>query len=238
MAEAPPGDPIDAALAEGRTALTEREAKSLVASVGVETPEARVVADPDAAVAAAGDLGFPVVLKVSSPAVTHKSEWGGGAGVALGLDSPDAVREAAGRILDRAAGEGIDAGVLVERAHDTGRGTEVIVGGLRDRSFGPVVLAGLGGVFAEIYGDTSHRIAPVDRAEARAALGELVAAPLLEGYRGADPADLDALADVVATVGDLVCDRESIAEIDLNPVLATPEGAVALDATVHLREGV
>jgi acyl-CoA synthetase (NDP forming) len=158
-------------------------------------------------------------------------------GVAVGLDSPAAVGEAAEQIFEAADAAGIDADVLVEEARDVERGTEVIVGGLRDASFGPVVLAGLGGVFTEVYEDTSHRIAPIDHEEARTALDELTAARLLAGYRGREAADLDALASVVQTVGDLVVDHEDIAEIDVNPVLATGDGAVALDALVVLSEG-
>lgn len=230
-------DPIAVARDEGRTVLTEAEAKTVLRDAGIETPEFAVASDADAAVSAADDLGFPVVVKVSSPAVTHKSEWADGAGVAVGLDSAEAVRDAAERIFAAAAEQGIDADVLVEEALDVDAGTEVIVGGLRDPSFGPVVLVGLGGVFTEIFEDTSHRLAPVDHAEARAAIDELTAAQLLEGYRGSDPADVAALADVVSTVGDLVVDNERVAEIDVNPVLATAEGAIALDALVVLDGG-
>ncbi|MGB9965583.1 acetate--CoA ligase family protein [Halobacterium hubeiense] len=227
-------DPIAAAQADGRSTLTEAEAKSLLADAGIETPAFAVAADSDGAVDAAEDIGFPVVVKVSSPSVTHKSEWADGAGVAIGLDSAAAVREAAAEIFDAADARGIDADVLVEEARDVDAGTEVIVGGLRDPSFGPVVLTGLGGIFTEVYEDTSHRIAPIDAAEAREAIEELTAIELLEGYRGRDPADVDALADVVAAVGDLVDEHEAISEVDVNPVLATSEGAVALDALVVL----
>ncbi|MFC6764671.1 acetate--CoA ligase family protein, partial [Natrinema soli] len=135
-----------------------------------------------------------------------------------------------------AAEREIEARVLVEAAAETDAGTEVIVGGLRDASFGPVVLAGLGGIFTELYEDTSHRIAPIEHAEVLGALRELTAAPLFEGYRGRPPADLDSLAAVVTTVGDLVVEHDEIAEIDVNPVLATADGAVALDALVVLDE--
>lgn len=227
-------DPIAAAQADGRTTLTEAEAKSLLADAGIETPEFTVAVDADAAVEAAADIGFPVVAKVSSPAVTHKSEWADGAGVAVGLDTPEAVRAAADAIFTAADARDVDADVLVEEARDVDAGTEVIVGGLRDPSFGPVVLTGLGGVFTEVYEDTSHRVAPVDAAEAREAIEELTAIELLEGYRGREPADVDELADVVASVGDLVDEREAITEVDVNPVLATADGAVALDALVVL----
>ncbi len=229
-------DPIAAAQADGRTTLTEAEAKSLLADAGIETPAFSVAGGSDAAVEAAADIGFPVVVKVSSPSVTHKSEWADGAGVAVGLDSADAVREAAEAIFAAAEARDIDADVLVEEARDVDAGTEVIVGGLRDPSFGPVVLTGLGGIFTEVYEDTSHRIAPIDAAEAREAIEELTAIELLEGYRGRDPADVDALAEVVAAVGDLVDEHEAISEVDVNPVLTTSGGAVALDALVVLED--
>lgn len=227
--------PIATARADGRTTLTEAEGKRLLDAAGIDTPAFEVCADADAAVGAAEEIGYPVVVKVSSPAVTHKSEWAGGIGVAVGLASAADVRDAATDVFAAADERDIDADVLVEEAMDLDRGTEVIVGGLRDPSFGPVVLTGLGGVFTEIFEDTSHRIAPIDRAEARSAIEELQAAPLLEGYRGGEPADVDALASAVAAVGDLVVDHP-IAELDVNPVLATIDGVIALDALVVLED--
>jgi len=226
-------DPIATARADGRQTLTEAEGKRLLADAGVETPSFALCETPEAAVEAAEDIGYPVVVKVSAPSVTHKSEWAEGAGVAVGLGSAEDVRAAADRIFEAAADRDIEAEILVEAAMDVDAGTEVIVGGLRDPSFGPVVLTGLGGVFTEVFEDTSHRIAPIDAAEARDAIEELQAARLLEGYRGSTPADVAALAEVVATVGDLVTEYP-IAELDVNPVLASPDGAVALDALVVL----
>ncbi|QCC47822.1 acetate--CoA ligase family protein [Halobellus limi] len=234
MSEALP-EPIAAARADGRDTLTEAEGKRLLASVGVDTPSFEVCSGVDEAVEAAETVGYPAVVKVSSPDVTHKSEWAGGVGVAVGLDTPDAVRGAVEAIFDAAAERGIEADVLVEAAADLERGTEVIVGGVRDPSFGPVVLTGLGGVFTEIFEDTSHRIAPIDAAEARGMLAELQSAPLLSGYRGSDPADVQRLAEVIVAVGDLV-DDHPIAELDVNPVLATTDGVMALDALVVLEE--
>ncbi|MFD1686968.1 acetate--CoA ligase family protein [Halobellus litoreus] len=228
-------EPIAAAREDGRDTLTEAEGKRLLASVGIDTPAFEVCADADEAVAAADEIGYPVVVKVSSPDVTHKSDWAGGVGVAVGLDTPDAVREATTAVLDAADERGVAADVLVEAAMDLERGTEVIVGGVRDPSFGPVVLTGLGGVFTEIFEDTSHRIAPIDGREARAMIEELQSAPLLSGYRGSDPADVESLAETIAAVGDLVVDQP-IAELDVNPVLATTDGVIALDALVVLEE--
>jgi acyl-CoA synthetase (NDP forming) len=228
-------DPIASARADGRRTLTEAEGKELLASVGIDTPPFSVCEDAEAAVDAAAAIGYPVVVKIASTAVTHKSDWAGGVGVAVGLDSADAVRDAASAIASAAVERGIDADVLVESAMDTERGTEVIVGGLRDPSFGPVVLTGLGGVFTEVFEDTSHRIAPVDHAEARSAVEDLQAMELLRGYRGAEPADVDALAAAIAAVGDLVVEHP-IAELDVNPVLARTDGVMALDALVVLED--
>jgi acyl-CoA synthetase (NDP forming) len=234
MSESTPA-PILAAREDDRQTLTEAEGKRLLASVGIETTRFTVCPDADAAVEAADEIGYPVVVKVSSPAVTHKSEWAGGVGVAVGLDDAAAVRSAATEIFDAADERDVDAEVLVEEAADLDAGTEVIVGGVRDPSFGPVVLTGLGGVFTEIFEDTSHRIAPIDRAEARSAIEELQAVELLEGYRGSDPADVDALAAAVAAVGDLVVEQP-ISELDVNPLLAATDGVIALDALVVLEE--
>ncbi|MFB6078881.1 MAG: acetate--CoA ligase family protein [Halarchaeum sp.] len=224
--------PIEAALADGRTTLTEAEAKTLLADAGVATPAFAVASTPDEAAEAAADIGFPVVLKVSSPAVTHKSEWMDGLGVTVGVADEAEARSVAADVLDAADEAGVDADVLVEEAADVDAGTEVIVGGLRDPSFGPVVLTGLGGVFTELFEDTAHRLAPIDEETAREQIGELRSAPLLEGYRGSEPADVDALAGVVTAVGDLLAEHEEIVEVDVNPVLATSDGAMALDALV------
>lgn len=232
MADTENPDPV--ARAEGRDTLTEAESKSLLADAGIAVPDGEVVANAGAAVAAAERVGFPVVAKVSAPGVTHKSEWADGAGVAVGLETPDAVREAAERILAAGDREGRDVDVLVEVGFDLDAGTEVIVGGVRKPAFGPTVLAGLGGVAAEVFEDTSHRLAPVSEREAREMFAELRAAELLRGYRGRPAADLDALAGVVRAVSDLLDARDEIREIDANPVLATPERAVALDALVVL----
>lgn len=229
-------DPIASAREEGRSALTEAESKALLREAGLSVPQFAAAETADAAAAAADDLGYPVVVKVSAAAVQHKSEWAGGAGVALGLKDAAAVREAADRILTAADERGIEADVLVEEAANLDAGTELIVGGLRSPSFGPTVLVGLGGVFAELYEDANHRLAPLSTDEARRAIRGLRAARLLTGFRDRPAADLDALAATVKAVGDLLVERDEIAEIDANPVLATADGTAVLDALVVLDE--
>ena len=219
---------------DGRTALTEAEAKAVFADVGIPVPDHGVASAADEAVAEADRIGYPVVVKVSSPQVQHKTEWAGGLGVQVGLADEDAVRDAAEGILAAADDEGIDADVLVEEALDVEAGTEMIVGGVRDQAFGPAVLVGLGGIFTEVFEDTAHRLAPLSAAEARSAIEELQSVVLLQGYRGSEPADVDALAETVAAVGNLVAEHEAVAEVDVNPILARESGVVALDALVTL----
>lgn len=221
---------------EGRSGLTEAEAKELFADIGIAVPDHAVVGSAADAVAEADRIGYPVVAKVASADVQHKSEWAGGDGVQVGLSDADAVRDAAERILAAADTMNVDADVLIEEQVDLESGTELIVGGLRDRAFGPAVLVGLGGVFTEIFEDTSHRLAPLSSDAAHDAINELQAIELLHGYRSRPPADIDALAGIVQTIGDLVADHDDIAEVDVNPVLAQEDGAIALDALVTLRE--
>ena len=227
-------DPIEAALAEGRHVLTEPEGKALLASAGVAVPPSRVVGSPEAAVAAAETLGYPVVVKVVSPLVEHKSEWADGVGVALGLADDSAVRHAAGHIETALDDHRMDGELLVEAAADVDRGTELLLGGTRHPSFGPTVTLGLGGVFAEAFDDVAHRLAPVTPGEARSMLEAFDGARLLEGVRGRPPADLDAVVDAVVAVGDVLDAEPAIGEIDVNPLLATESGALALDALVLL----
>lgn len=169
-------------------------------------------------VAAAGRFGGEVVVKLDLP---HKTDLGG-----VRVAPPD-VRAAATELLDRHGGP-----LLVQpRRH----GVELVVGGSREPGYGPVVMVGLGGIQVEVLGDVRFALAPVTAAEARALLRELRGAALLDGVRGAPPADVDAVAGLVVTVGDFLADHPDVAGLDLNPVLAGPGGCVAVDW--HLRRG-
>ena len=224
------------ARAEGRTVLTEVESKRLLADAGIAVPAFEVAESVDEAVASADEIGYPVVVKVASPDVQHKSEWRGGIGVSVGLDSRAAVWEAADRILAAAADEGTEAVVLVEAAADVDTGTEMIVGGVRKPAFGPVVVVGLGGVYTEVLEDVTHRLAPIDQRDALTMVDDLEGARLLRGYRDRPPADLVALADAIVAVGDLLVEEDAIAEIDVNPMLVAADGVTALDALVIATE--
>jgi acetyltransferase len=171
------------------------------------------------AVAAADRLGYPVVAKAVHPSLLHKSDVGG---VRLGLADGAAVRDAAEDLLRLVAG----ARVLVQPQMT---GIEVVVGGLRDPHFGPAVMVGLGGILVEVLGDVAFGLAPLSPDDARRLIAGLRGHAALTGARGAEAVDLDALAAVVCAAGDLLCARPEIAELDLNPLLASARGCVAVD---------
>jgi acyl-CoA synthetase (NDP forming) len=206
-----------------RTALLPSEwlaadaARSLLAEAGIPVIETVVCGDAEAAVVAAGRVGYPVVLKVDHPSLTHKSDVGG---VRLGLASSDAVRSAAADLLGLADG----AAVLVQPQRE---GIELLVGGVRDPEFGAVVMAGFGGVLVETRRDVQLAVAPVDVAQAAVMLKSLRGGAVLGGVRGG--ADVAAVAAVIARVGDLMVGHPEISELDLNPVLASATGCVAVD---------
>ena len=202
------------------------QAREYLASAGIDTAPVAVCTDADGAVAAARRLGYPAVLKVVHPALSHKSDVGG---VRVGLSDPAAVRQAADYLLALRSG----ARVLVQRQAS---GVEFVVGGLRDPGFGPVVMVGLGGTTVEVLGDVQFAVAPVDAGHAEAMLRSLRGAALLDGVRGAEPVNAAALADLIVAVGDLLVGVPEIAEIDLNPVLATAAGVRPVDWRIVHRD--
>jgi acyl-CoA synthetase (NDP forming) len=208
------------------------ELAPLLDAYGIPRLAARVAASAAAAAAVAQEIGFPVALKIVSPDITHKTEVGG---VALGLRDGRAVREAADAILGRVAIERPEAmirGLLVEAMASVGK--ELLLGGVRDDQFGPLVMVGFGGIYVEVFADTAARLAPVSSAEALVMLDELKMAPLLRGTRGEPPVDRDALAAIVARFSQLLVDLPELAEIEINPLTVGPDGAVAVDARARL----
>ncbi|HEY1920894.1 MAG TPA: acetate--CoA ligase family protein [Streptosporangiaceae bacterium] len=204
--------------------LGHEAARELLAGAGIALVESVRCASPGEAFAAADRLGLPVVVKVDHPALTHKSDAGG---VRLGLASENAVRRAASDLLALADG----AAVLVQPQRS---GVEIAVGGVRDPGFGPVVMAGLGGVLVEVSNDVRLAVAPVDDAQAAAMLAALRGAAVLDGARGRPAADTGALATLISRVSRLLVDFPEIAELDLNPVLAGPAGCVAVDWRIRI----
>jgi acetate---CoA ligase (ADP-forming) len=223
-------------LVEGwRGVVPELEAKRLLAEYGLRAPRERLALDADEAVAIADDIGYPVVLKVQSPDIAHRSDVGG---VRLDLRGADEVRAAWPSVLAAVRAQRPDAridGLLV--AEQVSAVVELIAGLKVDEVFGPVVVAGAGGIFVEVLRDVSLRLPPLDETEARAMLEELRVAPLLHGARGRPPADVDAAAAALVCLGELALDLgPRLRELDVNPLLVLPEGqgVVAADALVVL----
>lgn len=223
-------DVIDRARNEGRTVLTEIESKQVLEEAGVPTAAARLATTADEAVKAAKDVGYPVVLKVVSPDITHKSDVGG---VKLGLDSDEAVAAAFREIAEAVNRERPDAamqGVAVQKMADPG--IEVIVGMSKDPQFGPVIMFGLGGILVEVLKDVAFRIVPLEPRDARQMIREIKGFPALQGVRGQDPADLESLEELILKVSAFVEAHPEVQELDLNPVFAYKDGALAVDARI------
>jgi acetyl-CoA synthetase (ADP-forming) len=223
---------ISKAIANGRKCLLENEAKSVCREYGISTPPFRLSSTPKEAMENAKKLGFPVVMKVISPDILHKTEAGA---VIVRIRNQQEARKAFTTIVQRAHNFKPTAeirGVLVERMIDSF--TEVIVGGTRDPQFGPTIMFGLGGIFAEIFQDVSFRVAPLTERDAFEMIHDVRGYPLLSGYRGRPPVDEDALMNIILNISRLMLDNPSLNQLDLNPVAITEKGPVVLDARILL----
>ena len=223
---------IEKARSERRTVLTEIEAKAILAEAGITCTKTLLAATKEEAVALSEDIGYPVVLKISSVDITHKSDAGG---VKVNLATREAVETAFDDIMTscRAACPDADIeGVAVQAMAEVG--TEIIMGMIKDPSFGPVVMFGLGGVLVEVLKDVAFRIVPIDENDAAEMVEEIQGRKLLEGYRGQDPADVPCLRDMLMRLSDFVDKTPGIEEIDMNPVFAYREGAAVVDARIIL----
>src|SRR4051794_13571648 len=220
------GEPAsDAASLLRKPALSEWESKQVLAAYGITTPEERLVTSADDAVSAAESIGYPVVLKGCGAMLAHKSELGL---VYVGRRDADAVRSAYNAMVDTSVD--MDGVIVAEMVSD---GVETVVGVSYDELFGPVVMAGLGGVFVEVFRDVAFRVPPFDEAEARRMVEELRGLPLLQGARGKPAVDVDAFVDTIVKVQRMALELgDELKELDINPLLVRPSGAVALDALV------
>lgn len=213
--------------------LSEREAKPILAKAGVTFPKEALIKPGDDAGVVSASVGFPVVLKISSPDIAHKTEIGG---VIVGVKDEAEAREAAATIFARAREKRPDArieGILVSPM--ISGGVEIIAGVVRDAAFGPVVMFGLGGVFVEVLKDVTFRVAPFDVAEAHRMIREIRGFAMLEGVRGAPPSDIDALAQMLSALSVFAAaNADTVESIDLNPVrvMEKGKGVVALDALI------
>jgi acyl-CoA synthetase (NDP forming) len=217
---------------EKRTVLTEIEAKQILNEAGINCTDTRLATSKDEAVAISEQIGYPIVLKISSVDITHKSDAGG---VKVNLPDKAAVENAYVQIMASCSAKHPDAdieGVAVQGMAKAG--TEVIIGMTQDPSFGPVLMFGLGGIFVEVLKDVAFRIVPLEKNDAAEMIREIKGKKLLEGYRGQDPADIPCLEDMLLKLSELVDQTEGIAEIDMNPVFAYKQGAVVVDARIIL----
>jgi acyl-CoA synthetase (NDP forming) len=217
---------------EKRTVLTEIEAKQILSEAGINCTDTRLAATKDEAVAISEQIGYPIVLKISSVDITHKSDAGG---VKVNLPNKAAVEEAYDAIMTSCTAKHPNAhieGIAVQGMAKAG--TEVIIGMTNDPSFGPVLMFGLGGIFVEVLKDVAFRIVPLEKHDASEMINEIKGKKLLEGYRGQDPADIPFLEDILLKLSELVDKTEGMTEIDMNPVFAYKQGAVVVDARIIL----
>jgi acyl-CoA synthetase (NDP forming) len=222
---------LDEVKASGRNALTAPEAKQVCDAYHIPVPQEGIAKDAGDAAALATAMGFPVVMKIVSPDILHKTEAGG---VVVGVASAEQARATFQTIVDNAKRYKADAaidGVQVQQMLPSGA-TEVIVGSITDPSFGKLVAFGLGGILVEVLKDITFRLAPTTTEDAGAMLDSLKASEVLKGVRGSDPVSREALADIIVKVSNLVADFPEISEVDLNPIFATKDGATAVDARI------
>ncbi|WP_426209035.1 GNAT family N-acetyltransferase [Massilia sp. TWP1-3-3] len=225
---------VGGVLQAGRDMLTEPEAKALLSAYGIAVVATRTAGSVDDAVAAAGEIGFPVAVKILSPDISHKTDVGG---VALDLDSVAAVRAAATSMLRRVAelrpGARID-GFSVQQMARRPDAQELIIGVALDPVFGPVLLFGQGGIAVEVMDDHAVALPPLNVVLARDMISRTRVAKLLAGYRNRAPADMDAIIHVLMQVSQMVADLPELVELDINPLLADSAGAIVLDARVRV----
>jgi len=227
-----PQNVFNQAKKESRKYLLEPEAKTLCMEYGIPVTKFKVATSPEETAKFAEGIGYPVVLKIVSPDVLHKFDVGG---VVLNLKNVAEVKDAYDRVVKNVRKHKPDAkivGVLVQEMAPAS--TEVIVGSTKDPQFGPALMFGLGGIFVEVLKDVTFRIAPITESDAKEMITEVKAYPILKGYRGQPPADIDAIVNILMNTSKLVMDHPEIKELDLNPIMVYEKGAKTVDARIIL----
>jgi acyl-CoA synthetase (NDP forming) len=217
---------------EGRSILTEFESKKILKQAGISVVETKLAKTQKEAVSLSQKMSFPVALKIVSPDVIHKSDSGG---VKLSLNNVTEVKKAYDEILKKVRKQYPDAiihGVSVQKMIQPG--TEVVVGTSKDPQFGPVIMFGLGGIFVELLKDVSFRVIPVEQRDAQEMIKEIKGYPLLQGYRGKEPANISVLVEIILKISKLIEENPQIKELELNPIFAYRNKAVAVDARIIL----
>ena len=225
---------IRRARAAGASVLPEYSARSILSAYGLRFPESRRVRRVEEALVAAGEMGYPVVLKVASPDISHKTDVGG---VALGIHDADALRNAWSAMQTALAARAPTARIEgFELESQVPPGKEVLIGVQRDSNFGPIVVFGMGGIYVEVLRDVTFRLAPIRPLSAEHMIASVRGFPLLQGVRGERPSDLGALAEAIERVSQLAMELPEVVELDLNPMIVRPEGqgVMAVDARIVL----
>jgi acyl-CoA synthetase (NDP forming) len=224
---------IQRATKEGRSSLLIHEAQRICELHRIPTPKSGLATNAEEAVHQAKEIGFPVVMKIVSPQILHKSEVGG---VVSDIRDERQLKSEYEKLIARMRSREHSArllGVLVQRMMPPS--TELIVGGIRDKQFGPSVMFGIGGIFAEVYDDVAFRVAPIDTTDALSLIRGLRGSKILSGFRGKPPADLDAIVGVLIGVSKLMTEHDTIEQLDLNPIIAYSDGLCAVDCRIIIR---
>ena len=226
---------IKTAYSEKRTGLLEHESVEILSTYKVPGNIYKIVNNANEAVTAAKEMGFPVVAKIVSPDILHKSDAGG---VKLNLETEDDVKAAYNEIMENAKKYKSDAkivGINIQPLAKKGI-AELIIGMTTDPQFGPALMFGLGGIFVEIYKDVSFRVCPITEYDANEMIHEIKAFPILDGFRGSPKADIDTLVEILLKISELVMENPEIDQLDLNPVIVYEKGVIVVDARIILKE--
>ena len=224
---------VEKILDSGRNAALPDESLAMVKLFGIDVPDYALVKTAEEAVEISKEIGFPLVLKIASQDVLHKSDVGG---VVINLKNVEEVERNYNKVLDnlkRIAPDARIGGVLIQK--QLPEATHLIVGGVYDEQFGPAVMFGLGGIFVELFKDVSFRIAPVTETEALEMIKEIKAYPVLSGYRGSKKLDIEQVTKTIVNISELITNISIIKEVELNPLFAYEKSVKAVDARVILK---
>ncbi|NVM35006.1 MAG: acetate--CoA ligase family protein [Candidatus Lokiarchaeota archaeon] len=215
----------------------EHESKDLISKYGVPVGEYRIVKSKSEAIEYANNIGYPVVAKLMSPDIVHKTD---AKVIRLNIESDDELSQAYDEVITNGKNYKLDAkviGVNIQKMAKNGV-AEIIIGGVRDKNFGPVLMFGFGGIFVEIFKDVSYRVCPLSKTEAERMIRSIKAFPLLDGYRGQFKGDIDQLTDIMLKCCNLLIENPEIMELDLNPVIVFEigKGVTVVDARIILKE--
>ncbi len=216
----------------GRSILTEIESKEVLKEAGIAVTETILTTTVDEAVSISEQLGFPVALKIVSNDITHKTDAGG---VELNIANEEQVGDAYDRMIASAKEKFPDAvidGISVQKMAE--KGVEIIIGMSKDPQFGPMLMFGIGGVFVELLKDVSFKLVPLTEDDAKDMISQIKARPLLQGFRGSEPVNEEAIVDVLLKLSTFVKSNPEIEELDMNPLFATKDGIVAVDARIGI----